>query len=156
MSNQNNCRIIKKYVENHFKIGDISIKSRSREIALARQIYFHLCRKLTTSSFALMGSEVDRDHSTAIHGVKKIEDCLSLGIYAEISEPYNALSSKLKSIIWEGDADRLKGMSKSEYMSRFIQQGQKYRLIIAKYREENRMLKRKLETSGILKFKSNE
>jgi chromosomal replication initiator protein len=37
-------------------------------VAFARQVAMYLCRKLSRSSFPVIGQHFDRDHSTVIHG----------------------------------------------------------------------------------------
>lgn len=50
-------------------------KSRSNEIARPRQIAMYLCKSMTDTSLDSIGSMLGgRDHSTVIHGIKKIEE----------------------------------------------------------------------------------
>lgn len=56
-------------------VGDIlgvqlSAKTRMRSYAEARAIYYHICRANYGASFYEISSVVDRDHSTAVHGIK--------------------------------------------------------------------------------------
>ena len=49
-------------------------KSRTMDIALARQIAMYFCKKLTETSLANIGAHIGgRDHSTVIHACKNIE-----------------------------------------------------------------------------------
>ena len=49
-------------------------KSRTMEVALARQLAMHLSKELTNASLANIGSHIGgRDHSTVIHACKNID-----------------------------------------------------------------------------------
>jgi len=68
---------IKLYTALHFgvKVEDLLGVSRSKKINRARQIAMYLCRKLTGASLIEIARAFNRkDHSTVIHGIKKIED----------------------------------------------------------------------------------
>lgn len=61
----------------HFHIAPEQMisKSRSNEIAKPRQIAMYLCKNMTDISLDSIGSALGgRDHSTIIHGIKKIEE----------------------------------------------------------------------------------
>ena len=49
-------------------------EGRSKEIAQARQIAIHLCRQLTGESLEHIGKAFNRDHSTILHSVRKMEE----------------------------------------------------------------------------------
>jgi chromosomal replication initiator protein len=53
--------------------GDLVSKSRSRPLTTARHIAMYLLRELTGLSLIKIGEYFDRDHTTALHGIKKIE-----------------------------------------------------------------------------------
>ena len=53
--------------------GDLLSKSRNGEIALARQIAMYLVRSMTNLSFVAIGQAFNRDHSTVMHALTKIE-----------------------------------------------------------------------------------
>ena len=57
-----------------FRSSDQMIsKNRSSEIARPRQIAMYLCKNMTDAPLETIGSLLGgRDHSTIIHGVKKI------------------------------------------------------------------------------------
>ena len=48
-------------------------KSRSRPLTTARHVAMYLLRELTGLSLIKIGEHFDRDHTTALHGIKKIE-----------------------------------------------------------------------------------
>jgi chromosomal replication initiator protein len=52
---------------------DLASKSRSRPLTTARHIAMYLLRELTGLSLIKIGELFDRDHSTALHGIKRIE-----------------------------------------------------------------------------------
>jgi chromosomal replication initiator protein len=68
-------KILKKTARFHsISINDIKSKKRQKDIAIARQVTFFLMKKLTLSSLQTIGSFIgNRDHSTVIHAVSKVE-----------------------------------------------------------------------------------
>ncbi len=63
-------------VSNHFnvKIEEIKSKKRNQPITNARQVYMYLTREILNESLLNIGKSIDRDHSTVIHGIEKIEE----------------------------------------------------------------------------------
>ncbi len=63
-------------VSNHFnvKIDEIRSKKRNQPITNARQVYMYLTRDILNESLLNIGKSIDRDHSTVIHGIEKIEE----------------------------------------------------------------------------------
>jgi chromosomal replication initiator protein len=53
--------------------GDLMSKSRSRPLTTARHIAMYLLREQTGLSLIKIGEHFDRDHTTVMHGIKKIE-----------------------------------------------------------------------------------
>ncbi len=73
----NDLEKIKIHVALHFglKVEDLLGSRRSRKINRARHIAMYLCRKLTDASLIEIARAFNRrDHSTVIHGIKKIEE----------------------------------------------------------------------------------
>lgn len=66
-------QIIKTIVENYFGYP-LNQKSRMRHIVDARRIYYRLCREFTNRSLFIIGKTMDRDHATALHGVRSCID----------------------------------------------------------------------------------
>ena len=65
-----------KYVGKNMKVSERQIigKSRTMEVALARQLVMFLAKELTNSSLVSIGSHIGgRDHSTVIHACKNID-----------------------------------------------------------------------------------
>jgi chromosomal replication initiator protein len=52
---------------------DLLSKSRSRPLTTARHVSMYLLRELTGLSLIKIGEYFNRDHTTALHGIKKIE-----------------------------------------------------------------------------------
>ena len=70
-------QLIIEVVTEHFNISmdQMISRSRSSDIARPRQIAMFLCKTMTDSSLDVIGSFLGgRDHSTIIHGIKKIGD----------------------------------------------------------------------------------
>ena len=56
------------------RVGDLTSKKRSREIAVARQVAMYLSRKLCKASYPLIGLRFGgKDHTTVIHAVSVTE-----------------------------------------------------------------------------------
>ena len=67
---------IQEVVCKYFKISmdDLKSSQRSNDIAFPRQIAMYLCRTITNDSFPKIGEAFgNRDHTTIMHGYKKIE-----------------------------------------------------------------------------------
>ena len=64
-----------------YNIDDAVIRSakKSKGVADARQVAMYLIRQLTNLSFPDIGKEFDRDHTTVMHAVKKVESSLKSG-----------------------------------------------------------------------------
>ena len=74
-------KIIIDVVSRYFNVSvsDIMSGKRSKEIAYPRQIAMYLCRILTDYSFPEIGEFFNgRDHTTIMHGYKKINDSASI------------------------------------------------------------------------------
>src|SRR6202007_1663264 len=57
----------------HIRLTDLKSKKRTQHIAFCRQVAMYLCRKLTSSSFPVIGEAFGRDHSTVIHAFNLIQ-----------------------------------------------------------------------------------
>lgn len=70
-------QLIIEVVSEHFQISldQMISKTRSNDIAKPRQIAMYLCKNMTDTPLDSIGSVLGgRDHSTIIHGIKKISD----------------------------------------------------------------------------------
>lgn len=65
---------VKKAVAEEFGVlvEDIDGRMRTANLALARQVVYFAAWKFANKSYAAIGRVLDRDHSTVIHGVRKI------------------------------------------------------------------------------------
>jgi len=66
---------IRRVVTDFFGVteDDLDHYGRSGRTPRIRQIAFHLCRKHTTQSLPELGRAFQRDHSTILHGARRIE-----------------------------------------------------------------------------------
>ena len=55
-------------------VGDLVSKSRSRPLTTARHVAMYLVRECTGMSLIKIGELFERDHSTALHGINKIDE----------------------------------------------------------------------------------
>ena len=80
---------IKTKVAGFYKIkaSDLTSPSREKCIAVPRQIAMYIAKTLTTKSYPEIAKEFNRDHTTVIHGVKKVESLLKedKNIYEQIN-----------------------------------------------------------------------
>ena len=93
------CDFIKETVAKYFSINkdDLSGNKRSNDIAFPRQIAMYLCREIANMSYPQIGIDFGgRDHSTVMHGCRKIEK--------EIKEKNNTklIVDSVKNIIING------------------------------------------------------
>ena len=89
--------LIKKVTSEYYsiKIDDMTSKTRTREIATARQVAMYLARTLTKSSLPKIGEEFGgRDHTTVMHANDKITEELKSN--PEIEEAVKAISQNIK------------------------------------------------------------
>jgi chromosomal replication initiator protein len=74
----------------YFGLGpsDLSSKSRSRPLTTARHVAMYLLRELTGLSLIKIGELFERDHTTVMHGIKKIEGLMPArgSIYRQVQE----------------------------------------------------------------------
>jgi chromosomal replication initiator protein len=89
--------LIKKATAEYYtvKIDDMSAKTRTREIATARQVAMYLARELTKASLPKIGEEFGgRDHSTVIHAHDKITEAIKSA--TEIEEAVKEITKNIK------------------------------------------------------------
>ncbi len=88
---------IQKTVAEHFQMkqADLLSERRTRAIARPRQIAMYLCKQHTTRSYPDIGRRFGgRDHTTVLHGVRKIEELLTQD--DQIARDVEALTRKLR------------------------------------------------------------
>jgi len=87
-------RIVAEYYK--IKISDLLSKRRSRSVARPRQVAMALSKELTNHSLPEIGDAFGgRDHTTVLHGVRKIKELRETN--ADISEDYKNLLRSLTS-----------------------------------------------------------
>lgn len=92
--------LIQKVVAEHFEVAmaDLSSARRQQAIVWPRQIAMYLAKQLTPRSYPDIGNRFGgRDHTTALHGVRKVEWALG----RVDSELLSARIAALKEIILE-------------------------------------------------------
>ena len=67
---------------------DLVSKSRSRPLTTARHVAMYLLRELTALPLMRIGDHFDRDHTTVLHGIKKIEALMQArgSVYRQVQE----------------------------------------------------------------------
>jgi len=88
---------IQKTVADHFNLkqADLLSERRTRAIARPRQIAMYLCKQHTTRSYPDIGRRFGgRDHTTVLHGVRKIEELMPKE--EQIARDVEALTRKLR------------------------------------------------------------
>lgn len=87
-------RIVAEYYK--IKVADLLSKRRSRSVARPRQVAMALSKELTNHSLPEIGNAFGgRDHTTVLHGVRKIKELRETN--ADISEDYKNLLRSLTS-----------------------------------------------------------
>ena len=66
---------IQKYVADKYgvKLSELKGKSRKKEIVNPRQIAMFLAREILEDSLVTISNAFDRDHTTVMHGIDKIQ-----------------------------------------------------------------------------------
>jgi chromosomal replication initiation ATPase DnaA len=81
-------------VQYELSINNLGSKTRTRELAQARFIYFKLARKFCRyASLSAIGKQVNRDHATVINGLKKYDTEAKYDPY--MNDIYDKISTKL-------------------------------------------------------------
>tara|TARA_R110000772_G_scaffold88687_3_gene184079 strand:- start:717 stop:1175 length:459 start_codon:yes stop_codon:yes gene_type:complete len=89
---------IKKLVEDNLEINNISKKSRERDYVFARFLYFKIAKDCVETSLSNIASVVNRDHATAIHGIKQYDDLVKYNPgLSYLKNYYDKISSIIKS-----------------------------------------------------------
>ena len=86
----------KKIFNKHFDI-DISEKTRKRNYADARKIYYKLSKELLFVTTTEIGKSVNVDHATVIVGTQRLEDLLAFD--KETNENYLILKDKCEKVV---------------------------------------------------------
>ena len=88
---------IQKKVAEHFNISVKEMQSsrRARTVARPRQIAMYLAKQLTSRSLPEIGRKFDRDHTTVMHAVRKVEELILEDV--SLAENVDALRRTLES-----------------------------------------------------------
>jgi chromosomal replication initiator protein len=80
----------------NIKVSDLMSKRRSRSVARPRQVAMALAKELTTNSLPEIGKAFGgRDHTTVLHGCRKVKELLETS--AELREDYSKIHRSLTS-----------------------------------------------------------
>ena len=87
---------IQKKVAEHFNISVKEMQSsrRARTVARPRQIAMYLAKQLTSRSLPEIGRKFDRDHTTVMHAVRKVEELIMEDV--SLAENVDALRKTLE------------------------------------------------------------
>jgi chromosomal replication initiator protein len=77
--------------------GDIDRRTRAVRMARIRQIAFYLCRTHTTCSLPEIGRVFGRDHTTVLHGARRIASLREID--AELDSDLSKLEAQLADLI---------------------------------------------------------
>ena len=88
---------MKKVCEHYnLRMSDMVSARRTRSIARPRQMAMYLAKKLTPRSYPEIGRKFGgRDHTTVLHGVRKIEELITQD--SQVAEDALLLERKLES-----------------------------------------------------------
>jgi chromosomal replication initiator protein len=80
------------------KREDLVSKSRSRPLTQARHMAMYLMRELTGLSLIKIGELFERDHSTALHGIKRIETLMPNRdtVYRQVQEITKRINARTR------------------------------------------------------------
>jgi chromosomal replication initiator protein len=78
---------------------DLASKSRSRPLTTARHIAMYLLRELTGLSLIRIGEHFDRDHTTVMHGIRKVESLMKSrgSVYRQVQELTKRIRARARS-----------------------------------------------------------
>jgi chromosomal replication initiator protein len=81
--------------------GDLVSKSRSRPLTTARHVAMYLLRELTGLSLIKIGEHFERDHTTVLHGIKKIEGLMPArgSTYRQVQELTKKIRARGRGVV---------------------------------------------------------
>ena len=91
-------QLILEAVSSYYSVStdDIISKKRNADIVLPRQIFMYLCREMTDMTLINIATILDKkDHSTVLHGIKKIEDDIKMD--PKLGETIDLIKSNITS-----------------------------------------------------------
>ncbi|MFH1489182.1 MAG: chromosomal replication initiator protein DnaA [Pseudomonadota bacterium] len=89
---------IKNLVCKYFKVDPVMLRSKSRKRihSYPRNIYIYLCRRHTDTTVEVIGSSINRNHSTVLYASESIEQKMKLD--RKVRNQVNFLEEKLRDI----------------------------------------------------------
>lgn len=83
--------------------SDIKSDRRTKDVAVARQIFCYLARHMTPNSFPQIGRFICRDHTTVMHAVRRVEALLKEG-HPDVTAAVDGIKPMVVRIAndWEG------------------------------------------------------
>lgn len=92
-----NPKEIKYLVQKQCRIKNLESKCRKQDYAFTRYIFFRLCKDFIPDvRLREIGSCIDRDHSTVLHGIKKFDELYDQKVFEDYREHYHTLTLLLK------------------------------------------------------------
>ena len=88
-------QVIKGFVDEYFD-NDVSKRARDGGRPMMRYVYFKLAREYTPFIFAEIGNEVNRNHTTVIHGIRKFQDEYNQKHFLPFKNAYLHISELIK------------------------------------------------------------
>jgi chromosomal replication initiator protein len=81
-------------------VDDLTSKSRSRPLTTARHVAMYLVRECTGMTLPKIGEIFDRDHTTALHGINKIDSSMRNRepIYRQVQDLSRIVRSRARSL----------------------------------------------------------
>lgn len=76
-------------------IDKLKCGRRYDNLPIVRHYYFYFAHEYTNASWKNIGRIVGRNHATAMYGVAKIKELLSVKQYTEIIETYYKIKSEI-------------------------------------------------------------
>lgn len=88
---------IQNAVARHYGFDQAALRGKSRraEVVRARQVAMYLCREIVKNSYAEIGLQFGRDHSTVMHACGKISDLLDED-EADVVAAVNAITERIE------------------------------------------------------------
>lgn len=82
-------------VSDYYGLTINEIKGRCKRLVYIepRHVAFYLCQKMTRLSFTQIGRRLERDHTTVMHGVRRIEEKILVDLVTE--NAVNAIKAEL-------------------------------------------------------------
>lgn len=87
---------ILKYICEVDEVGVFDVKGKRRftKLITARREFCYIARRITNKSLAEIGGEINRDHATALHHVRKSENWLKIPGY-KLAEKLDEIEERL-------------------------------------------------------------